>query len=143
MRAQCSGILLAFLLDYPLSTTRLQHHLNFLVANASFQHESGREAALDALLVSASAARSFLTLSSAETLALACGMEAAVSQRRRMIFLSMSVASLRQCPCLRFASVDILSSTLHGHVETPQFLAAARLLKGYDGSLSCLLLIQW
>lgn len=51
MRAQCSAILLAFLLDYPLGGARLAHHLNFLVANAGFEHEAGREAALDAMLV--------------------------------------------------------------------------------------------
>ncbi len=52
VRAQCSAILLAFLLDYPLGGARLAHHLNFLVANAGFEHEAGREAALDAMLVS-------------------------------------------------------------------------------------------
>ncbi len=51
VRAQCSAILLAFLLDYPLGGARLAHHLNFLVANAGFEHEAGREAALDAMLV--------------------------------------------------------------------------------------------
>ncbi|BDA46528.1 probable small subunit processome component 20 homolog [Coccomyxa sp. Obi] len=50
VRAQCSAILLAFLLDYPLGGARLSHHLNFLVANAGFEHEAGRAAALDAML---------------------------------------------------------------------------------------------
>ena len=46
VRQQCSGILLQFLLDYPLGARRLAHHLNFLVANFGYEHETGREAAL-------------------------------------------------------------------------------------------------
>ena len=46
MRAQCAGILLQFLLDYPLGSKRLAHHLQFLVANLGYEHDSGREAAL-------------------------------------------------------------------------------------------------
>ena len=41
-----------FLLDYPLGEPRLDKHLEFLVSNLEFKHESGREAALDALKVS-------------------------------------------------------------------------------------------
>jgi hypothetical protein len=52
VRAQCSSILLMFLLDYPLGEPRLDKHLEFLVSNLEFKHESGREAALDALKVS-------------------------------------------------------------------------------------------
>ncbi len=52
VRAQCSAILLMFLLDYPLGEQRLEHHLDFLVANLEFEHESGREAAIDAMIVS-------------------------------------------------------------------------------------------
>ena len=46
VRQQCSGILLQFLLDYPLGSKRLAHHLNFLVANLGYEHETGREAVL-------------------------------------------------------------------------------------------------
>ncbi len=46
MRAQCAGILLQFLLDYPLGAKRLGHHLQFLVANLGYEHEAGRGAAL-------------------------------------------------------------------------------------------------
>jgi len=33
VQTQCSNVLLAFLLDYPLGPNRLQHHLAFLVKN--------------------------------------------------------------------------------------------------------------
>jgi U3 small nucleolar RNA-associated protein 20 len=52
VRMQCSTILLQFLLDYPLGTKRLQHHLNFLVSNLSYEHESGRETTLHTLKAS-------------------------------------------------------------------------------------------
>ena len=44
VRQQCSGILLQYILDYPLGAKRLQHHLQFLITNLSFEHESGRQA---------------------------------------------------------------------------------------------------
>ena len=58
MRAQCSGMLLQFILDYPLGTKRLQHHLQFLITNLSFEHESGRQAAVDTIKVIPSTVRS-------------------------------------------------------------------------------------
>ncbi|PRW58885.1 small subunit processome component 20-like protein [Chlorella sorokiniana] len=49
VRSACSSALLQFLLDYPLGEKRLQEHLQFLLTNLSYEHESGREAALDML----------------------------------------------------------------------------------------------
>ena len=60
MRAQCSGMLLQFILDYPLGTKRLQHHLQFLITNLSFEHESGRQAAVDTIKVIRSTVQSAL-----------------------------------------------------------------------------------
>lgn len=51
MRQQCSGMMLQFVLDYPLGARRLQHHLQFLITNLSFEHESGRQAAVDTIKV--------------------------------------------------------------------------------------------
>ena len=51
MRQQCSGMMLQFILDYPLGARRLQHHLQFLITNLSFEHESGRQAAVDTIKV--------------------------------------------------------------------------------------------
>ncbi len=51
MRQQCSGMMLQFILDYPLGARRLQHHLQFLITNLSFEHESGRQAAVDTMKV--------------------------------------------------------------------------------------------
>ncbi|XP_058078049.1 uncharacterized protein LOC131226271 isoform X2 [Magnolia sinica] len=47
IRKKCSQILLQFLLDYQLSDKRLQQHLDFLLANLSYEHPSGREAVLE------------------------------------------------------------------------------------------------
>lgn len=54
VRQQCSGILLQYILDYPLGAKRLQHHLQFLITNLSFEHESGRQASVDTMKVSRS-----------------------------------------------------------------------------------------
>jgi len=51
VRQQCSGMMLQFILDYPLGAKRLQHHLQFLITNLSFEHESGRQAAVDTIKV--------------------------------------------------------------------------------------------
>ncbi len=51
VRQQCSGMMLQFILDYPLGARRLQHHLQFLITNLSFEHESGRQAAVDTIKV--------------------------------------------------------------------------------------------
>ena len=51
VRQQCSGMMLQFTLDYPLGAKRLQHHLQFLITNLSFEHESGRQAAVDTIKV--------------------------------------------------------------------------------------------
>lgn len=51
IRQQCGQVLLQFLLDYPLGAKRLQQHLDFLVANLSYEHTSGREAVLEMLHV--------------------------------------------------------------------------------------------
>ncbi|KAI4375205.1 hypothetical protein MLD38_013104 [Melastoma candidum] len=47
IRRKCSEILLQFLLDYPLSEKRLGQHLDFLLSNLSYEHSTGREAALE------------------------------------------------------------------------------------------------
>ena len=44
-------MMLQFILDYPLGARRLQHHLQFLITNLSFEHESGRQAAVDTIKV--------------------------------------------------------------------------------------------
>ena len=49
MRELCSSVLLQFLLDYPLGTRRLQQHLHLLLANLSFEHAAGRQAAASTL----------------------------------------------------------------------------------------------
>ncbi|KAK9818396.1 hypothetical protein WJX72_012002 [[Myrmecia] bisecta] len=49
IRQLCSSVFLQFLLDYPLGEKRLQQHLQFIVTNLAYEHESGREAALDML----------------------------------------------------------------------------------------------
>ncbi|KAG6399207.1 hypothetical protein SASPL_140683 [Salvia splendens] len=49
IRKKCSKILLQFLLGYQLSQKRLQEHLDFLLANLSYEHSSGREAVLEML----------------------------------------------------------------------------------------------
>ncbi|KAF8392350.1 hypothetical protein HHK36_022692 [Tetracentron sinense] len=49
IRKKCSQILLQFLLDYHLSDKRLQQHLDFLLANLSYEHSTGREAVLEML----------------------------------------------------------------------------------------------
>ncbi|KAL1533475.1 small subunit processome component 20 isoform X1 [Salvia divinorum] len=49
IRKKCSKILLQFLLGYQLSQKRLQQHLDFLLANLSYEHSSGREAVLEML----------------------------------------------------------------------------------------------
>eukprot|EP00850_Spirogloea_muscicola_P013633 SM000093S24444 [mRNA] locus=s93:494111:510484:+ [translate_table: standard] len=45
----CAQALLKFLLDYPLGPKRLQQHIDFVVTNLSFEHASGREAAMEML----------------------------------------------------------------------------------------------
>eukprot|EP00850_Spirogloea_muscicola_P021570 SM000254S08796 [mRNA] locus=s254:122773:139016:- [translate_table: standard] len=45
----CAQALLKFLLDYPLGPKRLQRHIDFVVSNLSFEHASGREAAMEML----------------------------------------------------------------------------------------------
>lgn len=52
IRQLCSSVLLQFLLDYPVGDRRLQQHLHFIITNLSYQHETGREAAIDMLKVS-------------------------------------------------------------------------------------------
>ena len=42
-------ILLQFLLDYPVGEKRLDSHLQFLLANLAYEHETGRLAAAGAL----------------------------------------------------------------------------------------------
>ncbi|KAG6388570.1 hypothetical protein SASPL_149999 [Salvia splendens] len=49
IRKKCSKILLQFLLGYQLSQKRLLQHLDFLLANLSYEHPSGREAVLEML----------------------------------------------------------------------------------------------
>ncbi|XP_078430936.1 ARM repeat superfamily protein isoform X2 [Wolffia australiana] len=51
IRKKCSEILLQFLVDYRISSKRLQQHLDFLLANLSYEHPSGREAVLEMLHV--------------------------------------------------------------------------------------------
>ncbi|WOK99438.1 small subunit processome component [Canna indica] len=49
IRKKSSKVLLQFLLDYRLSDKRLQQHMDFLLANLSYEHSSGREAVLEML----------------------------------------------------------------------------------------------
>lgn len=42
LRGTCAAALLQFLLDWPLQEHRLAQHLQFLVANISFELEDGR-----------------------------------------------------------------------------------------------------
>ncbi|KAL6505575.1 hypothetical protein OROHE_022954 [Orobanche hederae] len=49
IRKKCRQILLQFLLDYHLSQKRKQQHLDFLLANLSYEHSSGRESVLEML----------------------------------------------------------------------------------------------
>jgi len=49
VRQLASTSFLQFLLDYPLGADRLKKHLQFLLTNLSYEHESGRLAALDML----------------------------------------------------------------------------------------------
>ncbi|KAL6615458.1 hypothetical protein ACP70R_037728 [Stipagrostis hirtigluma subsp. patula] len=49
IREQCLEILLQFFLNYPLSEKRLQQHIDFFLANLSYEHPSGREAVLEML----------------------------------------------------------------------------------------------
>ena len=48
-RQLSSSTLLQFLLDYPLGSKRMEHHLQFLLINLSYEHETGRKASLDML----------------------------------------------------------------------------------------------
>lgn len=50
-KMKCSSLLLRFLLDYPLGTKRLQHHLDFLVTNLAYEHEEGRLTGLSTIKV--------------------------------------------------------------------------------------------
>lgn len=47
IRQLSSACLLQFLLDYPLGAKRLEQHLQFLIVNLNYEHESGRRASLD------------------------------------------------------------------------------------------------
>jgi U3 small nucleolar RNA-associated protein 20 len=49
MRAAAAAALLQFLLDYPLGSGRLRGHIQFLLANTGYEHESGRLQALEML----------------------------------------------------------------------------------------------
>jgi hypothetical protein len=48
-RATAAASLLQFLLDYPLSPSRLQGHVAFLLTNTAYEHETGRLQALEML----------------------------------------------------------------------------------------------
>eukprot|EP00890_Picochlorum_soloecismus_P003078 jgi/Picsp_1/3771/NSC_06606-R1_u3 snornp protein utp20 len=48
-RQLSSSTLLQFLLDYPLGSKRMEHHLQFLLINLNYEHETGRKASLDML----------------------------------------------------------------------------------------------
>ncbi len=52
IRQLCASVLLQFLLDYPVGDRRLQQHLHFIITNLSYEHETGREAAIEMLKVS-------------------------------------------------------------------------------------------
>ena len=49
VRVQCGKLFLQFLLHYPLGEKRLQQHIDFVLRNLGYEHDSGREAALDLL----------------------------------------------------------------------------------------------
>lgn len=49
IQQQCIQIMLQFFLNYPLSEKRLQQHIDFFLANLSYEHPSGREAVLEML----------------------------------------------------------------------------------------------
>lgn len=49
VRSTAAAALLQFLLDYPLSPSRLQGHMLFLLTNTSYKHEEGRLQALEML----------------------------------------------------------------------------------------------
>jgi hypothetical protein len=49
VRSTAGAALLQFLLDYPLSPSRLQGHMLFLLTNTAYQHEEGRLQALEML----------------------------------------------------------------------------------------------
>jgi U3 small nucleolar RNA-associated protein 20 len=49
VRQLAAASLLQFLLEYPLGTTRLQQHVQFLLTNVGYDHEQGRLAALEML----------------------------------------------------------------------------------------------
>lgn len=49
VRSTAAAALLQFLLDYPLSPSRLQSHMLFLLSNTSYEHEEGRLQALEML----------------------------------------------------------------------------------------------
>ncbi|XP_042384346.1 U3 small nucleolar RNA-associated protein 20-like isoform X1 [Zingiber officinale] len=49
IRKKSNEVLLQFLLNYPLSDKRLQQHMDFLLANLSYEHLSGREVVLQTL----------------------------------------------------------------------------------------------
>lgn len=49
MRQLCSQAVLLFLLDYPLSPKRIKQHLNFILENLAYEHESGRLSAIEML----------------------------------------------------------------------------------------------
>ncbi|KAL0018407.1 hypothetical protein WJX79_009395 [Trebouxia sp. C0005] len=51
IRQLCASVLLQFLLDYPVGDRRLQQHLHFIITNLSYEHETGREAAIEMLKV--------------------------------------------------------------------------------------------
>jgi len=42
LRQQCAGIVINYLLNYPLGETRLEHHLKQIVVNIRYQFEEGR-----------------------------------------------------------------------------------------------------
>lgn len=49
IRQLSSSVLLSYLLDYPLGKKRLEHHLQFLLSNMGYEHETGRQASIDLL----------------------------------------------------------------------------------------------
>jgi U3 small nucleolar RNA-associated protein 20 len=49
IRDHCRQVVLPFLLEYPLGKKRLEKSINFLVSNLDFEHETGRESALQML----------------------------------------------------------------------------------------------
>ena len=51
IRQLCATVLLQFLLDYPVGDRRLQQHLQFIITNLSYEHETGRKSAIEMLKV--------------------------------------------------------------------------------------------